>query len=61
MCEQRPVRLRASAIPQPRVGIPSPREITESQRERDVEYLRAARYLLRGFDHAVGRASGEAG
>jgi len=31
-------------------------EIVESLRERDVEYLRAVRDLLKGFDRAVGRA-----
>lgn len=36
-------------------------EIVESLRERDVEYLRAVRDLLKGFDRAVGRASREAG
>lgn len=31
-------------------------EVMESLRERDVEYLRAVRELLRGFDRAVRRA-----
>lgn len=36
-------------------------EVMESLRERDVEYLRAVRELLRGFDRAVRRASNSSG